>query len=161
MILSIHLQLISTHPLSSESLSLSLSLILFYLFACRNSSGLPFYDIMLIEGLPKSASLPVASVQTTKARIMNGTWSQFDYIFFTESDQILMMRPVEEMYAYLNQHPRHLMVPHRLMTYPASVSRLFHSLSWDLLFSPRSKCYGVGRMKTRAKKSEHRQNKCN
>jgi hypothetical protein len=53
----------------------------------RNISGLPFYDVMLIEGLPKSASLPVATVQQTKARLMDGRWD-FDYMYFTESDQV-------------------------------------------------------------------------
>ena len=43
---------------------------------------------MLIEGLPKSASLPVATVQQTKERMLNGTWAHFDYMFFTESDQV-------------------------------------------------------------------------
>jgi hypothetical protein len=37
--------------------------------------------------LPKSASLPVATVQASKARFMDGTWD-FDYLFFTESDQV-------------------------------------------------------------------------
>lgn len=53
----------------------------------RNESGLPFFDVMLIENLPKSASLPVATVQQTKARIMDGRWD-FDYVYFTESDQV-------------------------------------------------------------------------
>ena len=33
----------------------------------RNTSGLPFWDVLLLEGLPKSASLPVATVQATKS----------------------------------------------------------------------------------------------
>lgn len=53
----------------------------------RNVSGLPFHDVMLIENLPKSASLPVATVQQAKARLMDGRWD-FDFIFFTESDQV-------------------------------------------------------------------------
>lgn len=89
-------------------------------------SGLPFYDVMLLEDLPKSASLPVATVQTTKARIMNGTWAHFDYVFFTESDQILMMRTPDDIYAYVDFHPRHMMLPHRLMAYPASVLQHYH-----------------------------------
>lgn len=44
---------------------------------------------MLLRDLPKSASLPVATVQETKRRIVNGTWGHFDYVFFTESDQVL------------------------------------------------------------------------
>ncbi len=49
-------------------------------------SGLPFYDVLLMENLPKSASLPVSTVQETKRRITSGIWN-FDYMFFTESDQ--------------------------------------------------------------------------
>jgi hypothetical protein len=48
---------------------------------------LPFYDVMLLENLPKSASLPVATSQETKRRIQSGFWD-FDYIFYTESDQV-------------------------------------------------------------------------
>jgi hypothetical protein len=46
---------------------------------------------MLIPDLPKSASLPVATVQETKRRMTesNGSWAHlFDYMFFTESDQV-------------------------------------------------------------------------
>ena len=53
----------------------------------RNVSGLPFFDVMVLEGLPKSASLPVATVQQTKARLADGRYD-FDYIYFTESDQV-------------------------------------------------------------------------
>ena len=42
---------------------------------------------MLLENLPKSASLPVATSQEAKRRIQSGSWD-FDYIFFTESDQV-------------------------------------------------------------------------
>lgn len=89
------------------------------------SSGLPFYDVMLLENLPKSASIPVATVQETKRRIISGSWN-FDYIFFTESDQILMMRIPDQAYEYLDHFPRHLVVPHRLMAYPAVVVKHFH-----------------------------------
>ena len=55
--------------------------------SCRNVSGLPFHDVMLLENLPKSASLPVATSQEAKRRIRSGQWD-FDYIFYTESDQV-------------------------------------------------------------------------
>jgi hypothetical protein len=42
---------------------------------------------MLLENLPKSASLPVATSQEAKRRIQTGVWD-FDYIFYTESDQV-------------------------------------------------------------------------
>lgn len=91
----------------------------------RSASGLPFFDVLLINNLPKSASLPVATVQQTKARILDGRWD-FDYIFFTESDQLLMMKIPDDVYTYLNQYPRHLLIPHRLMAYPRQVITLFH-----------------------------------
>lgn len=53
----------------------------------RTQSELPFYDVVLAPNLPKSASLPVATVQLTKQRILTGVWN-FDYVFFTESDQV-------------------------------------------------------------------------
>lgn len=62
-------------------------IVLDLLFSKRNVSGLPFYDVMLIEDLPKSASLPVATVQQAKARIIDGRWD-FDFLFFSESDQV-------------------------------------------------------------------------
>lgn len=57
----------------------------------RSESGLPFFDVLLIKDLPKSASLPVATVQTTKELLRDGNrWSTlFDYVYFTESDQVL------------------------------------------------------------------------
>ena len=45
----------------------------------------------LLSGLPKHAALPVASVQTSKAKVESGEWD-FDYFYFTESDQILLNR---------------------------------------------------------------------
>jgi hypothetical protein len=48
---------------------------------------LPFYEVMLMENLPKSASLPVSTLQQAKARLMDGRWD-FDYVYFTESDQV-------------------------------------------------------------------------
>lgn len=94
-------------------------------------SYLPFWDVVLLEDLPKSASLPVATVQTTKQRMMDGTWPQFEFMFFTESDQILMMRVPDDLYAYLDLNRRHLMVPHRLMAYPSTVLKYFHKRTVD------------------------------
>lgn len=79
-------------------------------------SGLPFFDIILITGLPKSASLPVATTQQTKIRLKSGQWN-FSYVFFSESDQILISRELPLMYDHLKRYPGHMMLPHRLMPY--------------------------------------------
>jgi hypothetical protein len=82
----------------------------------------------------------ICIVQQAKARLMDGRWD-FDYVFFTESDQvlyvinggiecsnafvsilqILMIRIQEELFNHLKKYPRRLMVPHRLAPYPEEV----------------------------------------
>ena len=66
------------------------------------SSGLPFYDIIYLQNLPKSAALPVGTLNEAKRRLKveakswlnpdQPSWGQFKYLYFTESDQILMLR---------------------------------------------------------------------
>lgn len=92
----------------------------------RNESGLPFYDVLLLQNLPKSASLPVATVQQTKARLVDGRWD-FDFIYFTESDQIIVVRDHERLYDHLRQNPRHMIIPHRLIPYPVDVLKYKHA----------------------------------
>ena len=84
-------------------------------------SGLPFLEVVVLHHLPKFAALPVGSVQTTQDFLRNGTWD-FDFVFFTESDQILIMRELQTYYLHLFRHARHMIVPHRLMPYPEIVS---------------------------------------
>ena len=42
--------------------------------------------------------------------------------YFVYNVQILMNRRPEDQYDYLDAHPRHVMIPHRLMAYPPDVS---------------------------------------
>jgi hypothetical protein len=37
-----------------------------------------------------------------------------------------MMRIPDDVYRYLDAHPRHLMIPHRLMAYPKPILTLHH-----------------------------------
>jgi len=84
----------------------------------KNFSGLPWYDVMVLGDLPNSQSLPVATVQVTRNRILTGEWKHFDFIYFTESDQVLMMRHHDIIYGHLHKYPRRVLVPHRLIPYP-------------------------------------------
>jgi len=93
-------------------------------------SGLPFYDILLLEGLPKSASLPVATTQKTKKKLQSGEWD-FDYIFFTESDQIIISRILPMLHDHLKLYPRRMILPHRLMPYSDRVITEVHKREID------------------------------
>ena len=91
----------------------------------RSKSGMPFYDVFHMKGLPKSASLPVATTQEARNRILDGRLD-FDYIFYTESDQILLWREPSYLYDYLKLFPEHMLLPHRLMAYPSRVLEEMH-----------------------------------
>lgn len=98
-------------------------------YARSSEVGLPFFDVMLMPDLPKSASLPVSTVQWTKRRLHpeTGMWrDMFDYVYFTESDQILVMRAHDDLYDHLDAYPRRLLVPHRLIPYPEPILTHFH-----------------------------------
>jgi hypothetical protein len=86
----------------------------------KNVSKLPFSEIILLRNLPTLSSLPVASVQYTKERLADGRWN-FDYIFFTESDQLLLMRIPDILFQHLDAYPNRVLTPHRLWPYPKIV----------------------------------------
>lgn len=93
-----------------------------------NVSGLPFYDVLLLENLPKSAGLPVGSTQILRQRLIDKVYD-FDYVFYTESDQILIARELPMLYAHLRKYPGHMLLPHRLMPY--SSDAMIHGLRRD------------------------------
>ena len=93
-------------------------------------SGLPFYDIILIDNLPKSAGLPVGTTQQVKKRLQSGAYD-FDYIMFTESDQILISRELPRMHAHLKRYPHRMLLPHRLMPYSDRVITEVHGRTKD------------------------------
>jgi hypothetical protein len=93
-------------------------------------SGLPFYDILLLPNLPKSAGLPVGTTQRTKAKLASGEWP-FEYVFFTESDQILISRQLPLMHAHLKLYPQRMMLPHRLMVYSDRIMEEVHGKTID------------------------------
>jgi hypothetical protein len=68
-----------------------------YIYICslisfRYESGLPFFDVIYMDDLPKPASLPVATSLEVKRRVINGSYGyDFDYFYFTESDQVFLI----------------------------------------------------------------------
>jgi len=96
----------------------------------RENSGLPFYDVILMARLPKSAGLPVGLTQQVKQRLADGRYD-FDYVFFTESDQILISRQLQLMYHHLQRYPHRMLLPHRLMPYSERVIAEVHKKKID------------------------------
>ncbi len=94
-------------------------------------SGLPFYDVLLLDNLPKSAGLPVGTTQKVKQKLVNNEWD-FKYIFFTESDQILISRELQMMYDHLKKYPSRMILPHRLMVYSDRIMKEIHKKTIDL-----------------------------
>ncbi len=102
-------------------------------------SGLPFYDMILVENLPKSAGLPVGLTQQIKKRLVSGEYD-FEYIFFTESDQILISRELPLMHDHLKKWPDRMILPHRLMPYSDRVIQEVHKRDIsDITKSPQGK----------------------
>jgi len=94
-------------------------------------SGLPFYDVLLLDNLPKSAGLPVGTTQKVKQKLVNNEWD-FQYIFFTESDQILISRELQMMYDHLKKYPSRMILPHRLMVYSDRIMKEIHKKTIDM-----------------------------
>lgn len=97
---------------------------------CKKESGLPFYDVLLLDKLPKGAALPVGTTQLAKQKLRTGEWD-FDYLFFTESDQILISRTLPMIFDHLKKYPNKMILPHRLMPYSKEAITLGHKKSVD------------------------------
>jgi hypothetical protein len=103
-----------------------------------NQSGLPFWDILLLPKLPKSAGLPVGTTQQVKEKLVSGDWD-FDYVYYTESDQVIMLRILPLLYESLRKYPSRMLLPHRLMSYSDRIMTeihkkqisLQHQTSWE------------------------------
>lgn len=82
-----------------------------------NESQLEFFDVVRINGLIDSIHLPVATVLETHRRLQpDGVWhGQFEYVFFTEPDNIVQIDDIHRLLASLNSTS--VFVPHRLQPF--------------------------------------------
>ncbi len=94
----------------------------------RNHSELPLFEVLLLDTIPTSSSLPLATLQAARLNILEKRWD-FDYVYFTESDQVLVWRPesIRDVFAFLDKYPRRVLVPHRLIPYPVKVSDYYNT----------------------------------
>lgn len=95
----------------------------------QQESSLPFYDIILLDDLPSTAALPVATIIHARKLLLNRKWD-FDYVFFSESDHILLTRQLPMLHHYLKLNTAKIAVPHRLLAYPELVIDKIHKKSF-------------------------------
>ena len=90
---------------------------------------MPVWDIMYLgdlaganenhNGFGTSCQLPLATIVEATRRVLNeNAYSSFKYVYFTEADQILVTRDMHRLYKYVEEYPRSVLVPHRLVVTP-------------------------------------------
>jgi hypothetical protein len=84
-------------------------------------SGLPFAEVVsVVGGIRNGKNMGLASGMAAQHLFRNGTWSQrYKYMYWTESDQVLIMRDPAPLYA-LVEDGEHMVVPHRFLPFPRS-----------------------------------------
>ena len=84
------------------------------------NSNLPYFDVVRLT-LPKAGALPVATVVEMQKNLVQEVYAEFDYFYFTEADQMLVMRNPHYVYQQLNDNEMFTVVPHRLVPYAKEV----------------------------------------
>ena len=82
---------------------------------------LPALDVLVIPRAQEyPRELPLLIVKEVQRRLserQNGWNERFQYLFFTESDQLLMIRDAYKLFEQLESHPLDVIMPHRLIPY--------------------------------------------
>lgn len=59
-------------------------------------SGLPIYDVIVHSDLPRPSSTGMFTLQRVQDKLLHDPkWQQFDFVFYTEADQILHLRTAQ------------------------------------------------------------------
>lgn len=85
-----------------------------------NDSGLNqyLYDVHFVRNLTRSVALPFVSSCHTRRLLLDGTYdSQFEFVYYTETDQILQLRNVNAILAGATRE-NYVMVPWRGLPMP-------------------------------------------
>ncbi len=90
--------------------------------ALKQREAVLAHGIAGIQSQSHTATVPGAPDGTNVSANIEGatdlatgptSWD-FKYLYYTESDQVLMVRTLKELYLHLNTYPRRMMLPHRL-----------------------------------------------
>jgi len=102
-----------------------------YEYVTDPSNELGFYDVLHYYTLPKPSRLGFATVHTAQqAMLTNPKWSRFEYVFYTESDQILHVRDVNRLLHIASSEVPNHVLPHRISPVPRRVDMGPQPFDW-------------------------------
>ena len=67
-------------------------------------------DVSAIAPDVPDCALPIAAVLDAKKKLSQGVW-KFDFIYFTEADQILFARNLFPLYRWMDMNPHGVVLP--------------------------------------------------
>ena len=91
-----------------------------YAYVTNATNGLGFYDVLKRFDIPKPSRLGFATLYTAQQALQHDPrWADFKFVFYTESDQILHVRDVNQLLHIAGNGavPNHVL-PHRVMPAP-------------------------------------------
>ncbi|KAH8098958.1 hypothetical protein JL720_1930 [Aureococcus anophagefferens] len=91
-----------------------------YAYVTNATNGLGFYDVLKRFDIPKPSRLGLATLYTAQQALQHDPrWADFKFVFYTESDQILHVRDVNQLLHIAgNGAVPNLVLPHRVMPAP-------------------------------------------
>lgn len=104
------------------------------LHTIQSTLKLPVIDALYIpECETDPQALPFLLLQATQRQLkQREDWKRaFKYVFFSESDQLLLVRNLGNLHAYLDTHPRRVLLPHRLIPYSREILSSLYG-AWGL-----------------------------
>merc|ERR1712196_460045 len=102
-----------------------------YDYVTDEKNELGFYDVLHYYTLPKPSRLGFATVHTAQQAMLNNPkWSRFDYVFYTESDQILHVRDVHRLLHIASSEVPNHVLPHRISPVPRRVDMGPEPFDW-------------------------------
>mmetsp|Transcript_26637 Transcript_26637/g.45030 ORF Transcript_26637/g.45030 Transcript_26637/m.45030 type:complete len:354 (-) Transcript_26637:523-1584(-) len=94
-------------------------------------SARPFRDVMLFKERNNDCELPLLALLAVKRMLKTDAQfaASFDYIYFTEGDQVLVGRQYPQIFSFLSNNPYAVLTPHRLVITPPCVLDAFNRSS--------------------------------
>ena len=92
--------------------------------------SLPVLDILVLpHAQERPKELPFLTIKEVQKRLrenINGWKERFRYLFYTESDQLLVIRDEYKLFEQLETHKWDVIMPHRLIAYSHELLRSIH-----------------------------------